>query len=231
MINPLDKIPASLRTRLLSALVLIPVSVLVIYMGGLVLGLFITALAFISLYEWLQMARKSEHVVTLAAAGLVYVPLSFLCGYVLREEFGFASAILLALLIWGSDIAGYVFGKLIGGPKLVEAISPNKTWAGFFGAFFIPGLIAVGWVQLYDLYFDAQQGVVLVSIMSFALGACIGIVGQAGDLLMSSFKRVVGVKDTGTLIPGHGGLLDRIDSLLLGMPVFLAFVSSLSYIL
>jgi len=220
-----------LTQRTLSAVVLIVLTLLAIYIGGTPFALFIIFLCIVSLYEWIEMSLKSEHKVMLLSAGFVYLPLSFLSCYVLREQFELSTGVLLVLLVWGSDIAAYFTGKIIGGPKLLEAISPNKTWAGFFGAFVIPGVIAVFWVEFFDLFYAPAYGVIVTGILSFALGAAAGIVGQAGDLMMSALKRHVGVKDTGRIIPGHGGLLDRIDSLMLAAPMFLAFLTALAYIL
>lgn len=221
----------TLTTRTLSAVVLIFITLFAVYAGGILFALFIVFLFLMALYEWLEMGLKSDHKAILIAAGLVYLPLSFLSCYVLREQYDLATAILVVLLIWGSDIAAYFTGKIIGGPKLLEKVSPNKTWAGFFGAFFIPGLIAIFWIEHFNIFYAPTQGVFISAVLSFVLGASVGIVGQVGDLLMSGFKRHVGVKDTGRLIPGHGGLLDRIDSLLLAAPVFLAFLTALAYIL
>lgn len=221
----------SLTKRTISAIVLIALTLLAVYVGGVLFALFIIFLCIMSLYEWIEMGLKSEHKVILLAAGFVYLPLSFLACYVLREQYHLATGVLLVLLVWGSDIAAYFTGKIIGGPKLLEAVSPNKTWAGFFGAFVIPGVIAIFWIEYFDLFYAPTQGALISAVLSFALGAAAGIVGQAGDLMMSVYKRHVGVKDTGRIIPGHGGILDRIDSLLLAAPVFLAFLTALAYIL
>lgn len=140
--------------------------------------------------------------------------ISFSCFYLLREVHP-AYIFYLLGIVWMSDIGAYFSGKLIGGPKLWESVSPNKTWAGLGGAIFAPLFILPLW-----LYFDGSREPLFI-ILYFAMGFMIlGVLGQAGDLLISGFKRKAGVKDTGHLIPGHGGLLDRIDSLMLVTPVF-----------
>jgi phosphatidate cytidylyltransferase len=129
--------------------------------------------------------------------------------------------------VWASDIGAYFAGKAIGGPKLAPEISPKKTWAGFFG-----GLVSSAvFLILYTLYigpaFTRWTGYDLVVLdhvplaVVAVIGASITLSGQAGDLLESYQKRKANMKDSGSLIPGHGGMLDRIDSLMLASPFFL----------
>ena len=106
--------------------------------------------------------------------------------------------------MWAVDIAAYVVGRAIGGPKLAPALSPNKTWAGFTGG--LAGAALAGWGAA-ALVGGTATFVVLASVL-------LGIAAQLGDLVESAAKRRFNVKDTGGLIPGHGGLLDRLDSLL-----------------
>jgi phosphatidate cytidylyltransferase len=115
------------------------------------------------------------------------------------------------VVIWSTDIGAYLFGKSIGGAKLAPKISPNKTWAGFFGG--ISSAVIVSFLLYYFLY-------PMAGLFLFFLGCVIiSIVGQIGDLFESWCKRRLGVKDSGKLIPGHGGILDRVDSLLLSTPI------------
>ena len=118
---------------------------------------------------------------------------------------------LFLLIIWATDIGAYVFGRLIGGCKLAPKISPNKTWSGFFGGL-ISAIIA-GVVFKFFLYPQIVISIVVLTcvIISFA--------GQIGDLFESWCKRKLGVKDSSNIIPGHGGVLDRVDSILLSSPV------------
>lgn len=113
------------------------------------------------------------------------------------------------LIVWAADTGALVFGKLIGGPKFIPALSPNKTWAGFIGGVLTPAAIVAG----YIFYFHGNY------LAAALLGACLAAVGHAGDLFESSLKRRVGRKNTGNLLPGHGGVLDRIDSVLFVAPV------------
>lgn len=141
------------------------------------------------------------------AAGVAYLGLPGVALVWLHTTLAAGPAIILWLfvVIWTTDIGAYTIGRLAGGPKLAPRISPNKTWSGFFGGL---GLAtACGALLLFALDLMAAPGAV------FASGG-LSLVGQAGDLLESWIKRRFGVKDTGKLIPGHGGLLDRVDSLI-----------------
>jgi phosphatidate cytidylyltransferase len=113
------------------------------------------------------------------------------------------------LVVWAADTGALVCGKLIGGPKFIPALSPNKTWAGFIGGVLVPAAILASYIAIL-------QG---NPVAAAVFGASMAIVGHAGDLFESSLKRRVGRKNTGNLIPGHGGVLDRIDSILFVAPV------------
>ncbi|MCB1651173.1 MAG: phosphatidate cytidylyltransferase [Alphaproteobacteria bacterium] len=213
---------STLQTRAISAVALAPAVVFIIFFGSWVYSTFVLICFLISLYEWLKLARgcsaKGGVVFFLSVAGLGYLLLSAFSFLLIRSEGGAWMTLFFFLLVWASDIGAYFSGKLIGGKKMAPTISPNKTWAGFGGALLFPAFLALGWVYVFDYHGFSGH------IVSFLLGIAIGTVGQSGDLLISAMKRKAGVKDTGTLIPGHGGLLDRIDSMLLGAPLFLWFL-------
>jgi phosphatidate cytidylyltransferase len=142
------------------------------------------------------------------AAGVVYLGLPCVALLWLRQTEGGGAPVVLWLFVavCASDVGAYAAGRLIGGPKLVPRISPNKTWAGAAGGFVVA--TSAGAVLL------AGQGLADWSLAALA-SAGVGVCAQAGDLLESWIKRRFGVKDTGSLIPGHGGLLDRVDSLMM----------------
>lgn len=145
--------------------------------------------------------------------GYVYIFLACLSLFSIRNNPDIGRDIIFWLLaiVWSADIGGYVFGRLIGGAKLAPKISPNKTWAGTIG-----GIIAASTVSaLFSGTLSGKHDIVLLALA----GATIGVVAQFGDLFESMFKRRFSVKDTGSLIPGHGGMLDRIDSILLSAPI------------
>ena len=120
-----------------------------------------------------------------------------------------------------TDIGGYIFGKFFKGPKLIK-ISPNKTYAGVFGGF----LLAVVAGLIYDNFYYLDIIIYLetfdnnpIEMNFFIFILIISLVSQIGDLIISYFKRLANVKDTGKIIPGHGGILDRIDGLIFAIPI------------
>ncbi len=163
--------------------------------------------------------------------GVSYMAISYGSFYSLREFFSVNVLLIFIGMIWFSDIGAYFTGKTLGGPKLIQKISPNKTWSGFGGALLFPALFAVVWIRIFGFHEHFESwGLLLLLPAGFMIGLAMGSVGQAGDLIVSFVKRRANVKDTGTLIPGHGGLLDRIDSMMLGAPVFFFLVSILYYV-
>lgn len=131
---------------------------------------------------------------------------------------GLDTVIWLVLAVWFTDAGGYFFGRAIGGPKLAPRISPNKTWAGLGGGILLAAIWSAVWLSWRGGH-DA--------VPAMAAAVCIAILAQIGDLSVSSVKRRFGVKDTSGLIPGHGGVLDRLDGMLLTGPA-VAFVLVLS---
>lgn len=208
---------SGLAKRLLSTAVLAPVMLWILFTGGAVLLALLLAAVVISSYEWAKMAARDKNrarACLLILAGSVYIAAALGGVFDIRETDPVLCFCLL-LGIWGSDIGGYVFGKFIGGPKLAPRISPNKTWAGLFGACLLPVIVMLAIpLSLASPGDDFNEAFLLLS------GLALGVLGQIGDLSVSKMKRFAGVKDTGSLIPGHGGLLDRIDALLLVFFVF-----------
>jgi len=138
-----------------------------------------------------------------AAAGFVYAAAAEMSSVLLRLDAakGFVALMFVLLVVWVTDIGGYFAGRSIGGPKLWERVSPKKTWAGAIGSFVGSLLLAAGFAA-FDL---GRTGPLLL------LAAVLSVVSQLGDLFESSVKRRFGVKDSSQIIPGHGGLLDRLD--------------------
>lgn len=218
-------ITPALKRRLLSIIILLPVTIFAIIEGELIFKIFVAIAFGIAVKEWIRMTRKTDQFWRDAILGCVYMTICFMTFIFLRTEFdqGIFFTVTLLFGVWASDSAAYFSGKLIGGPKLAPKISPNKTWAGFIGGTIGSGVILV----LFDYfvpYFSNMAGLEVLPFaplgMAFVIGALFTVFGQIGDLGMSLYKRKAGVKDTGTLIPGHGGLLDRIDSLMLVTPFF-----------
>ena len=220
---------SSLSLRIISSAVLIPIVVCIVAIGEeIFMGLIAICLA-IGFMEWINIARhismSRAAKFALIALGLVYLSVSFVEMIALREHTnGLFLTVMFMLCIWASDSVAYLFGKTIGGKKMSPTISPNKTWSGYAGALIGPALVTSIGMPIYFkwyLYFDQEIPFDVVYILA---GLAIGIAGQSGDLMISAMKRKAGLKDTGAIIPGHGGILDRIDALLLALPVFLALI-------
>jgi phosphatidate cytidylyltransferase len=148
------------------------------------------------------------------AFGVPYLGLAGLALLHLRGDVaaGRGQVLFLFLVVWASDIGAYLAGRWLGGPKLAPAISPNKTWSGSAG-----GLISVMVVGLLAAY--AMEGALSSPGLVLLVSAGLGVVSQGGDLFESWIKRRFDVKDSSALIPGHGGLLDRLDGVLAAAPV------------
>lgn len=222
---------SSLKTRIISALILAPCFLAVLIVGDLPFMIWLLFAFFASVYEWFGLSKKTGIFVPVMTIGFLYMAISFCSFFALREAYSLNVLLVFLGMIWFSDIGAYFVGKTFGGPKLIEQVSPNKTWSGFGGALFFPALFAVIWVTYLGFHpiFDGTPWFVMTGIAAL-LGVVTGCIGQVGDLLISAVKRQAGVKDTGKLIPGHGGLLDRIDSMLLGAPVFLVLLTLISYV-
>lgn len=148
--------------------------------------------------------------VWIAAGALAIVPtgLSLLWLRTFPTD-GLTIVLWLFAVVWATDIAAYIVGKSIGGPRLVPTISPNKTWAGLFGG--LGGASLVGFLLSFAIAGEPHPSAALA-------GLVIGLAANAGDIFESFLKRRFDVKDSGGLIPGHGGVLDRLDSLLAAAP-------------
>lgn len=225
-----DKKHTGLKARVASALVMAVVALTLIVLGGWYFAVMMMAAAVVALYEWFGLARDDKSPYLVMAIGGLYLPLCFASYIFLRFGFdqGAWLAIAAVLAVSASDTGAYFMGKAIGGPKMAPVISPKKTWAGFAGAVLFSGLMLVLLLFLSpyaDPYIPAKMGLDSGDAFCVFLAGCImGCAGQAGDLLISVFKRRVGKKDMGHIIPGHGGLLDRVDSLLLVSPFFLMLI-------
>jgi phosphatidate cytidylyltransferase len=176
---------------------------------------------------FLTLEKASTQSPLAVCLGVVYLGLPLLLMVWLRADVllslqapSWAPIALLFAIVWSFDSAAYFSGRAFGGPKLAPTISPNKTWSGTIG-----GVIAAIMITLFlGMLWHVQP------LWVFGLVALIvAVFAQAGDLYESALKRRVGIKDSGQLIPGHGGILDRIDGLLVATPVYAALVGLLAY--
>ncbi len=174
----------------------------------------IFTLFLVTLVSALERARRGRP--WRAVGGLLYIGLAVLAILFLRNSAdGVWRLLYLFAVVWAADSAAYIFGSQIRGPKLWPAISPNKTWSGF-AAGLIAGTLA-GSLTVRLAGFE-------VGVELEVLSATLAVISVGGDLLSSWLKRRFGVKDTGTSIPGHGGVLDRLDALLAAAMALAAFI-------
>jgi len=205
MASPEDNQKTSgLSVRIVSAAVLAPVVLGTVYAGSYFFVILVAAAGLVMAYEW---NRLCDGLLGWRLVGALYIGLPCWALLSLRADPVAGRDTLFWVLAegWAADTGAYTFGRLIGGPKLAPVISPNKTWAGLAGGISMAAIVGVGAALLLD-----QTAVLTLA----GLSALIGAVSQGGDLIESWVKRHFGVKDTGSIIPGHGGLLDRVDGLL-----------------
>ena len=210
---------SELRLRVASAAVGLPLLFLVLWLGGPVFAAVGVVAALFALRELLALLSRAHAARggpvlwygTLVVGGVAYVVLPFSALILMRlGDTGLQWTVLAFLVTFATDTSAYVVGRAVGRRKLAPSISPGKTWEGAVGGLFGAAAAAVALVALLDGIEDR----VLPAVV---LGLAIGTVAQAGDLLESKVKRMADAKDSGRLIPGHGGLFDRLDSL---VPVF-----------
>ena len=190
-----------LLTRVLSAIVLAPLFLAALWFGFPWIDLLAALAAPLMAAEWVRLTRGYPFA---RASGLVYGIAALLALLWLRHQPGQGreTVLWLTVCVWSTDIAAYFVGSAVGGAKLAPRTSPGKTWSGLIGAMVVTALASAGFGVVVG------EGKPLVLGL---LGAILAVVGQMGDLLKSHAKRRAGVKDSGHLIPGHGGLLDRLD--------------------
>lgn len=218
---------SSFKMRMISGFILGPLILLAVIYGGFAFQICFALVFGLSIKEWMGMTKLSKHTIRDSILGIAYLVICFSALFKLRLDLdqGMFLTLVLVIGVWGSDIGAYFSGKLIGGPKLAEKISPNKTWAGLVGGAFFSGAL-VGGANYYAAALSFESFMPVVT--AFVVGALFTVIGQIGDLLVSGYKRKVGVKDTGNLIPGHGGILDRIDATLLVTPFFLILLMEMA---
>ena len=210
------------KKRLISSILMVPAIIFIVWLGSYYFIFFLYLCFAISVYEWIKMSNSKKHLVP----GLFLLMLSFYSAYKLRytsyNDFDGALLFLFILFICVlTDLGGYFFGKILKGPKLTK-ISPKKTISGFIGGFVLPLLIFYLLFKSEVLTFKNKNlSVNFSSIIFFII--TISFISQVGDIVVSYFKRLSGIKNSGNIIPGHGGILDRIDGMI--------FVFLISYFL
>ena len=189
------------KKRFLVSLLAFPLIYILLYQK-LLFNLLILIVFLFCLYEWNKIFKKKNPIFFLGLLILLVFLFSLIRIYNF-EDFNL-KFLWLILITWLTDIGGYIFGKLFGGPKLVK-ISPNKTWAGALGSLILSQLAFL--IFFLDNSYKFNVAIIFIQIF-------LSIVGQIGDILMSYIKRKNNKKDTSNFIPGHGGFLDRVDGLI-----------------
>ncbi|HEY0302641.1 MAG TPA: CDP-archaeol synthase [Rhizomicrobium sp.] len=190
---------SNLTQRIASAIVLIPFALATAYYGGWAFTLFWAAAAVAVAWEWSRLVKGPVWI----ACGFVYAAAMFAAPVWLRADptYGLLAIVLLFAVVWSTDIFGYFAGRAIGGPKLMPSVSPKKTWSGAVAGTLGAMIVAVAVASLFGSFS------ITIAVVALVLSAC----AQAGDLFESFVKRKFGAKDSSQLIPGHGGVMDRLD--------------------
>ncbi len=198
---------SDLWVRIGSAIVLFAIAGTALWFGGIAFGLLLLVGGALVLVEWFQLV-KAMAVGSGAKTGLnILGPLLVLGAmaglWFIRDALGMTAALWVFGMVWATDIGAYFAGRAFGGARLAPKISPSKTWSGLIGGM-VAALIASATI-------GDRAGIVGVPLW---IGLFMGLLAQLGDLAQSWMKRRAGVKDSGKLIPGHGGLFDRVDGVL-----------------
>ena len=196
--------------RVLSSIILFPAVILIIIFGSFVFNFFLIICFSLILYEWHMLSKTKKYYFF----GIIFLVLSFYTVYKLKDlNSNYINFLFIFLICVSTDIGGYIFGKIFKGPKLTK-ISPNKTFSCTIGGYFLSVIFIIIFFQILSL-FDYKM---LFSKEILLLVILISTISQLGDILISYFKRNSNVKDTGNIIPGHGGLLDRVDGMIFAFP-------------
>jgi len=189
--------------RILSSLILLPIALFLIIKGSILFNIFLTITLTITLYEWHKMSKLKPYYFF----GLIFISISFYTIYkFINFENNYTYFLIVTLICVSTDIGGYIFGNIFKGPKITK-ISPKKTYSGMIGGYIVSIIVLIVFLSPITITFNILIFILLVSSVS-----------QLGDLIISYFKRLSKIKDTGHIIPGHGGLLDRIDGMIFAFP-------------
>ena len=196
--------------RIISSIVLISIIIFFIIKGTVFLNLFILFCFLISLYEWHMMKKNNIYYIS----GIIFLFLSFYSVFRLTNfEADYSYFLFILLICISTDIGGYIFGKFFKGKKLTK-ISPNKTYSGMLGSFTLSIVLSYFFLELTTIFpylkFNSLNTLIFILLIS--------LISQVGDIIISYFKRKSKIKNTGNIIPGHGGLLDRIDGMIFAFP-------------
>ena len=207
-------INTELKKRILTSIIILPIAIFSIYHGSLFFLFFLCVLFFLTSYEWFKMSKTNY---LICFFGVLFLIFSFFSAFFVRENMGQFFFLFIIFICILTDLGGYVFGKIFKGPKLTK-VSPNKTYSGVAGSFLFS--LVVGIFSLEYL----NSNLLEKNLIKVSLGILfISLISQLGDLIISYFKRKANLKDTGNILPGHGGLLDRVDGMIFVIPTIFIF--------
>jgi len=195
-----------LTKRILSSLVLIPITLFFIIKGSYLFIFFLMICLSLITYEWYMMSKKKPY----SVFGYIFLFFSFYTIYKIRIDNDYWFLLFVTILCVSTDIGGYVFGKIFKGPKLTK-FSPNKTYAGMIGGYLLSIISSIILINFYS----SEEPIIKWLIFTILIST----ISQLGDIIISYFKRLSKIKDTGKIIPGHGGLLDRVDGMIFAYPL------------
>ena len=206
-------IKKELQKRIISSIILIPVTFFFIIQGSYIFIFFLSLIFLATCFEWFKMTKNKD---LIRIFGLFFLFFSFYSAFYLRQYIGLNFFIFIIIICIFTDTGGYIFGKILKGPRLTK-VSPKKTYSGVVGSFLIPLLFGL----IYIKYLGQKSKILLETdpIFIILLILFVSLVSQIGDLIISYFKRKAKLKDTGKILPGHGGFLDRIDGVIFVMPI------------
>lgn len=204
------------RTRIIWGILLFLALICVIFSGEIVFDIACLFLLIGMMHEWHQITKSNMLFMLL---GIIVIPISISSLILIRTlPLGDLNILLYFVLICTTDTFAMLGGKIIQGPKLAPIISPNKTWSGLLSGMITCSLIAVSINYFFGIEFTNNYTIVQLA----GSGALFALLEQISDLFISMIKRKFGIKDSGTLIPGHGGILDRCDGIILTAPIMLS---------
>ena len=209
-----------LSKRILTSILLTSLSIFFIINEKILFKFFLALIFIVSIYEWRNLNKREIPFII----GLIFLTISIISAFFLRVN-DFSFFIFIIFISAFSDIGGFVFGKIFKGPKLTK-ISPNKTYSGVLGCFVFSICFGFFFILYLDQFFQNRWQ--FNSFETFLLIVIISFINQLGDLIISYFKRLNNVKNTGNILPGHGGLLDRIDGIIFTIPC--SYLINLLYI-
>ena len=208
--------------RLLTSFLIVPFSLFLIIKGSLFFIFFLSIVFLITIYEWLKITKNLNITKIL---GTIFIFFSIYSAYLFRNEQGVYVFLFIIIISILTDMGGYFFGKTFKGPRLTK-ISPNKTYSGVIGSFI---LSIIGGMTYFNLF----VGNILMSVHEYIIVLLfiflISLISQLGDLIISFYKRIAKLKNTGKILPGHGGLLDRIDGIIFTVPSSYAILNYINF--